>query len=349
MSARSRTGKLAHPIGGFFGLHTNPAAANSLWRLWRLDAERDLLLGNARSALAEFLKQRSARKLWLPSYVCEAAAESAAASAAALDFFPVDEALAPDSAFLARHLRRGDFVLAVDYFGMVPDAAFRRLVAERRDVRWIEDRAQALDVGSAAWGHWQLFSPRKLLGVPDGGILTRGRGPARRAPRSLRAPDIEGMLGAQAARLDDPAGRLSASWFAAYRRSEAAQEVALEAISAFTVSVLRSVDATGMRRARLSNWRTLHRALSAFAAWRRAPGAAPFGYVVRVRDAGRAQSRLAAKGVFAQRNWARLPSPRGRFPEAHRLTRELLTLPCDHRYDAAGMRAVARIARECLA
>lgn len=342
MSARARPGKLEHPVGGFFALHTPRASACSIWRMWRLDEKRDLLLGNARSALALFLRRRSARKTWLPAYICEAAAEGAEAGAGVVDFFPVDEALVPDSAFLARRLRGGDFVVAVDYFGIAPDAAFRQLVAQRRDVRWIEDRAQALDVGGAAWGDWQLFSPRKLLGVPDGGILTRG------GPGAGEVPDIEPMLSAQAARLDDPACRRSRSWFAAYRRSEAAQEVALNAISQLTLSVLRAADAAAMARTRRANWRTLHRTLAALAAWRRPPGRAPFGYVVRVRNAERAQARLAAKGVFAQRHWARLPSSRRRFPEAHRLAAELLTLPCDHRYDAAGMRAVARIARECL-
>jgi dTDP-4-amino-4,6-dideoxygalactose transaminase len=334
--------RLHPPIGGFFGLYTPTPSARSVWRLWRLDAKRDLSLGNARSALAQFLKQRNARKLWLPAYVCETAAEGAEAGAASVDFFPVDETLAPDIAFLRSHLRCGDFVLAVDYFGVAPDAAFRRLVAERRDVGWIEDRAQALHVGDAAWGNWQLFSPRKLLGVPNGGILTRG------GPRIAKAPDIDRMLSAQLARLDDPGCKLDRGWIAAYRRSEAAQKVALNAISAFTLAVLRAADATAMARARRSNWWTLHRALSSLAAWRRPPGPAPFGYVVRVRNAGRAQARLAQRGVFAQRHWARLPSPRRRHPLAHRLAGELLTLPCDHRYDATGMHAVARVARECL-
>jgi dTDP-4-amino-4,6-dideoxygalactose transaminase len=337
-----------NPIGGFFGLHTPRSARGSLSQLWRLDANRDLFLGNARSALAQFLAVRRARKLWLPAYVCEAAAEGAEAGAASIDFFPVDDALAPDSAFLERRLRRGDFVLAVDYFGRAPGAAFRRLVAARRDVGWIEDRAQALDIGAAAWGEWQLFSPRKLLGVPDGGILTGGLAPERRAQKPLAPPQIKEMLAAQAARLDDPAGRHSHAWFPAYQRSEAAQKVALNAASALTLAIMQAVDAAAMARARRANWRMLHRALAPLAAFRGPPGPSPFGYVIRVRDAGRAQGRLAAKGVFAQRHWARLPSPAVRFPDAHRLAAQLLTLPCDHRYDGNGMRAVARVVRECL-
>ena len=119
-------------------------------------------------------------------------------------------------------------------------------------------------------------------------------------------------------------------------------------MSQLTLSLLRAADARSLARARRANWRCLQAMLAPFAAWRGAPGPAPFGYVVRVPDAGRTQAQLAAQGVFAQRHWARLPSPPRRFPDAHRLARQLLTLPCDHRYDARAMRAVARVVRKCL-
>ena len=37
------------------------------------------------------------------------------------------------------------------------------------DIFWIEDCAQAL-VPDVPWGDWQIFSPRKLFGVADGGV-----------------------------------------------------------------------------------------------------------------------------------------------------------------------------------
>jgi dTDP-4-amino-4,6-dideoxygalactose transaminase len=340
--------RLGQPVGGFFALQTPMRVARSVYELWQLDPARHIMLGNARSALAALLRERRARRVWLPAYICEAAAEGAAAGAPAIDFYPVDERLEPDPAFLDRRLRRGDYVLGVDYFGRVPGARFRRLVAARRDIGWIEDRAQALSV-RAAWGDWQLFSPRKLLGVPDGGIIT---GPPRATPRlpdaALAPPRIDGMLAVQAARLDDPACRRSHLWFPAYRRSEASQRVERAAISALTLALLHAADAGVLARRRAANWRVLRARLRDLAAFAGATGPAPYGFPIRVRDAGGLQEQLAARGVFAQRLWAKLPSPRRAFPEAHRLAGEVLTLPCDQRYAGRDMQSVARAVRDCM-
>lgn len=308
------------------------------------------MLGNARSALAQLLTQRRARRVWLPAYICDAAAVGAAAGASAIDFYPVDPMLHADVGFLDGRLRRGDYVLGVDYFGRSPAREFRRLVAARRDVGWIEDRAQALDV-AATWGDWQLFSPRKLLGVPDGGIVTAARPAlARRAGAgaAVAPPRIEAMLAVQAARLDDPRCVRSRLWFSAYRRSEANQRVERSAMSRLSLDLLAAADAPAIARRRAANWRTLRTLLGDVMAFDGACGPAPYGFPIRVRDAGGLHERLAARGVFAQRIWARLPSPRRRFPEAHRLARELLTLPCDQRYAASDMQAVARAVRACL-
>jgi hypothetical protein len=345
-SARA-SARLEYPVGGFFALHTPSRLTHSLFDLWQLDLRRHIFLGNARSALARFLAHRNARRIWLPAYICESAVEGAAAGASAIDFYPVDEQLNPDSAFLDRRLRRGDYALAVDYFGRTPHARFRRLVAARRDVNWIEDRAQALHTGPV-WGDWELFSPRKLLGVPDGGILAGRRKPGLRLPERLAPPRIERMLAAQAARLDDPACRQSGGWFAAYRRSESMQRVEATAMSALSLALLNAAEARTLVRRRAANWRVLHALLREVAAFGRPPGPAPLGFVLRARDAARLQERLIARGVFAQRHWARLPSPRRSFPEAHRLASELITLPCDQRYGEREMRAVARVVRQCL-
>jgi len=51
---------------------------------------------------------------------------------------------------------------------------------------------------------------------------------------------------------------------------------------------------------------------------------------------------MATERVFCARHWADLPSPGADFPAEHDLSRRLLTLPCDHRYDAADMARVAQ-------
>src|SRR5581483_4064910 len=144
-------------------------------------------------------------------------------------FFAVDERLDPDPDALDRQLEPGDAVVVIDYFGRLPPVALRALAARRRDVQWIEDRAQRLDPADG-WGDFLIYSPRKLVGVPDGGVVVaRGPLPALPAPRArpatLQAPS--GLL-----RLEDDAA--SETWFARFREEEAAHSAAPEAISRLT-------------------------------------------------------------------------------------------------------------------
>jgi hypothetical protein len=57
---------------------------------------------------------------------------------------------------------------------------------------------------------------------------------------------------------------------------------------------------------------------------------------------------LTAKGIFPAIHWSDLPSP-PTFLAAHGLASELLTLPCDHRYDADAMLRMADIVRDTAA
>jgi hypothetical protein len=72
---------------------------------------------------------------------------------------------------LNAQLLADDLVIVADYFGWPPNQIFRDWVRERPDVLWVEDRAQVLWTGDPPWAPWCVFSARKLLGVPNGGIL----------------------------------------------------------------------------------------------------------------------------------------------------------------------------------
>lgn len=344
-AARAR---LRVAIGGFFELHLPEIRPGlSVASLWGLRPGSMASFENGRSALARLLAHARVRVLWLPAYICESVVEGAQAAGAECRYYGVGEVLEPDCAALESGLRAGHCVLGVDYFGRLPGRAFRRLAARRRDVLWVEDRAQALDPGPS-WGDWLLYSPRKLLGVPDGGILVAARRddlPADRRP-DVGAP---ALLFAQALRKLDPARQSGTDWFALYRRSEARQRVTRKPMSALSLAQLGSADARLLGARRLANYALLQRLLGDLAFFGAPLPRAPFGFAIRVPRGERLWERLCRAGIYAQRHWARLPSPRREFAAEHRLAAELITLPCDQRYGAAEMRAVGARVRKLLA
>src|SRR5207302_4980229 len=86
-------------------------------------------------------------------------------------FYHVGRDLEADVSKLNREAVPGDLVVGVDYFGYPVGSALRGLSTTRGDLFFVEDRAQALAPSGDFWGDWCLYSPRKLLGVADGGIL----------------------------------------------------------------------------------------------------------------------------------------------------------------------------------
>jgi hypothetical protein len=170
----SSTGE--RPIGGFIGLELPLVErADSVLALWTSGRSWWAGFANARSALAYLLRRTASRRLWLPAYYCPHTASSLAPTIP-IQFYPVVDDLGAPPPMLDDALRTGDAVVFVCYFGTGPGAAWDDLRRDHPTLLWIEDRAQALWPSARPATQWVLYSPRKVLGVPDGGILL-GEGP----------------------------------------------------------------------------------------------------------------------------------------------------------------------------
>lgn len=324
---------LARAIGGVMpAVADGPPIPDSLWRAWGAGGRAAAGFANARSALAALIAERGPTRVWLPAYACPALAAATAAAAVETRFYAMDAALEPDAAGLARQLRAGDAVVVIDHFGRPPGAAWRALAADFPDLLWIEDRAQALDTAAPPFGEVRLFSPRKLIGVGDGGILV--------AESPLPAPRSAAPLAwaPEAARALDPDGDAPEGWYGLFRRREAAQAVGGRAASDRTLAALAATAAPPLAEARRANWRVLAEALGAYALWPIAsPAFAPLAFPILVEDAAQTVERLAARRIWAPRHWSDPPSPATEFPAAHWLAAHCVSLPLDQRYGAADM------------
>lgn len=316
---------------------TDEVSGQSLWDFWTAGANW-AAYSSARSALAALLADREVRRVWLPAYACPALMEGAIAGGRQAAWYAVDERLEPRLEDL-QSMRSGDAVVGIDYFGRSPSEDFRALVRARPDVLWIEDRAQALAPGPA-WGAVRLFSPRKLIGVGDGGLLV-----AETKLPQPSAPPSRTEAGAQAARAGDSDGQAPETWFPAFQAQEAAFAVDAAAMSPRTAQALRGCLAEPLIAARRRNAGCLAAALADIALWPEPPTWPPLAFPILVADAAAFVRGMAAQGVFCARHWADLPSPE-RFGPAHDLARRLVSLPCDHRYGEEDMARVVRAVRQ---
>lgn len=333
------------PVGSFFplGLLDIPPSPDSVWDAWCGRGRPCITAWTARAAFARLIAIKSPRRVWLPAYSCPELA--AAVPAALLRFFPMDEDLSPKCDVLRRSLRAGDLLLATDYFGWPPGSKFLKFMAERPDVLWVEDRAQCLFTDTPPWAPWVLYSPRKLVGVPDGGIVVSAADTAvdtaggQYADASLALPELM--------RFEDTAETNNKDWYRAFKSREARFTTEPRPMSRMTEALLRRIPLRPLVEARRRNYEFLFERLSLRAAWRRpAAGVTPFGLVIRTRDGAALGAALADQRLFCQRYWPTLAVGASEFPWENELARSHVTLPCDQRYDESSlMRLVEAVYR----
>jgi dTDP-4-amino-4,6-dideoxygalactose transaminase len=318
-------------IGGVFAAAPEGApVAGSVWAAWTAGWPHVAAYRTARSALAALLADRRPGRLLLPDYTCEAIWRHGAVA------YPIGPDLQPDVDRLAALLRPGDAVVGVNYFGRSPSPAFRALAASRPDVLWIEDRAQALEPGAPAWGEVVIYSPRKLLGVADGGVMV-SRSPL---PQPAAGPDDDSLWAPEDARAGDPDGNEPQAWYPLFQRREAAFAVDAAPMSARTMKALRAAKIAPIVAARRANWRTLAGRLGEHALWPQLdPDFAPLAFPILVTDAAASVRALAEHRLWCPRHWADLPGAPG--PAARALSERLVSLPCDQRYGEADMQRLA--------
>ena len=344
-------------IGGFLPLDPGPplgcGGTESVAERWRAGAAAWHGFRNGRSALALGACAAFApiRRLWMPAFACRALEEGAQAAlqaglAGECAVYPLrpDGPLEADPAFLARHVAPGDAVLVIAYFGAPPGPALRDLAARRPDVIWIEDRAQALWPGPA-WGDALLYSPRKLLGVPDGGYLHLSPQGAARA-RTLQAEPpspIPPSPWPALRRFEDESAR--AEWFPPYRAAEARARVGPGAPSRMTGALLARQDFGAIAACRRANHALLASLVPAhFQLLLALDGGVPLGLPLLLPDAAATAARMAEAAIFCPVLWPE-PSDPGPCARARALAGRVLLLPVDQRYGPEEMERVASVFR----
>jgi len=335
------------PIGGFFALEL-PTAKGGVHQFWS-GKHPTACFVNARSALAALIAAERPQKVWLPAFLCSALAD--AVPTGLRRYYSVGSNLSPQVSAL-EEVRGGEMVVGIDYFGWLPSPDFLDFVSARPDVLFVEDCSHCLAPEEPGWGGWRLFSPRKLLGVVDGGILVAvGHGLQVPQPKQVNA-NSGSQWQAPLLRFEDEAQDYERLWHSANQAKEELMGVSDSAMTRLSCTLLQLIEPKPLIERRMANFLALEAEL---APWmlplRRRPGPAPFTFPLRLNESQRDPllECLFSERIFAAVHWRDLPSPVECFPIEHQLAKELISLPCDHRYGADDMSRIVQTVLRALA
>jgi hypothetical protein len=235
-------------------------------------------------------------------------------------------------------------VLFIDYFGWrTPPAWFER--AKARGALILEDASQALltsRIGTAA--DFLLMVPRKFVGVPDGALLMATSDRALPA-LELEKPPAEwwrlALAACEGRSAFDRTGEAK-DWYPQFLEAEERQPLGGFGMSPYSRDLLANCFlGEAMASRRRSNYEILAEALSEIALFPELPTTVvPIGFPARTTDRDRVRSALFGCEIYPPVHWDIRDVVPERFASSHALSREIMTLPCDHRYDAADMERI---------
>jgi hypothetical protein len=324
-------------IGGMFGLETG--AAVTLARRQPSPtclSGPHLLLATGRSAFTFLIRTLHPSVVWLPSYLCGVVMGAFPAHLVRVRFYAVDERLRIADKGWLEEVQAGDMVVFIDYFGF-NQWSDTGAEARKRGAWIVEDACQALlNERFCDRSHYVVFSPRKFVGVPDGGILL-AQGDTPLPEQNLPPPPARWWLDAfTASSLRSEFDRHGGDrrWFELSRQAGVAGPVEPYRMSELSQLLLKHViDFAEVGRKRRENFRRLAAALPELAMFVDLPAeVVPLGFPIRLAARDEIREALFAEGIYPPTHWPLDGVIPKSFSASHALAERILTLPCDQRY-----------------
>lgn len=317
-------------IGGFLELEM-PAATGPLH-------PQAINFQSARAAFLALLIAGRPKRVWLPYYLCFTMLSSLRQAGIDAAFYSIDRKLhIKDDISLAD----GDWLLFVDYFGLRSDHA--AAVAERYGrERVVIDASQALFSGPFNCLA-TVYSPRKFIGVPDGGVLVT------EVPVQRPAVRDEGSFERALPLLKRAAFRPEDAYAEHHRAEKTLFDQQPVAMSQLTTHMLACVDYENVRRSRNDNFSFLHAQLGSrnLLSFQPAQANGPLCYPLLLEhvDGAGLRQHLIGRRIFVPTYWRDVLDLVPEGAEEAILVHQLVPLPCDQRY---GKKEMQRIVDACL-
>lgn len=278
---------------------------------------------SARAGLYAILKAANCRRIFIPYYVCDAVLSAIRVAGCVVDFYSLNAAFEIDEAIA---LAEGDLVLLVDYYGLCRTQIENQLTLFPKNSVIVDC--------SQAWFQAPfdclatIYSPRKFLPVPDGGVVHTSLKLDAQEPDEHRSIERYQYLLARVTAEPEASREL-------YLESEAQLEFpSLRGISAFTRKLIEVTDQDFIKARRARNWEVLNDLRAVNQLGFEPAGQTPICYPLMFDGAGQLRDELRKVRVFAPLYW-----PGVTCTNAHEkaLVRDTLYLPIDHRYGEADM------------
>ncbi len=313
-------------IGGYFGLDL-PNYGDPFPNTYKFQS--------GRAALRAVLEASDIKSVFLPVYICDAVVQAAVDSGVVIERYELDDFLYPKN--LPNPLPEKSVVLYVNYFGLC-DKNVDCLLGEIQKKQLIIDNSHSL-FSSSKNTMAAIYSVRKFIGVPDGGLLVSNL-------LDIKMPESEDEVSLERMRalLLRVAYSARAGYMSYVKNEKTLNNTKPLRMSRLTNRLMASIDMTMVKRVRRENFLELAGQLDNVNKfkWLISLDSVPLCYPLLLNEnVDRIKKILIEKGVFIPTYWPEVKSRAAYNSLEYRLTNHCLFVPCDHRYATTQMKDVA--------
>jgi len=329
-------------IGGKFGL---PKEINNQDNLPQFLSDDPLLLFNARACIKIIVDTLKPRICWVPSFLCPTITTAIDLRFTEIKFYPINENLEFSSSKFLKEIQPDDLLLFIDYFGF----PFKEDLIEElhnKKVTLLQDCSQALFTDhKKSRADYCFYSPRKFIGVPDGGIL-HAKNLQQLSKIELLPPPTEilyPLINAVILRREFDRYGMENNWNRYFKLANSQFTPQNIKMSDFSQALLlKGFNYNLIKSQRRRNYQKLLSKLYDFAIFKILPrNVIPLGFPIRINHRDKIQNSLAQKGIFCPIHWEIKDIIGINSSKSLKLSQNILTLPCDQRYQEEDMAYIA--------
>ena len=292
-------------------------------------------LNSARNCLAYLIEAKGINKILLPDYLCDSIYTTCEKLNVSIAVYPIDTNFEP--LWKKINVEEEEYLYLVDYFGQLSDSCIS-YAFEVSDSRLIIDEVQAL-FASPKDGIDTLYSPRKFLGVPDGGFLYTDAQLKRSLQQDKSGSRIVHLVG----RLEENA---SAFYQIRQQNDEALDNEPIKRMSKLTKALLGSIDDQLIINSRVENYRTLAAVLDGYNPLNLTEPSCPFAYPLQVNNGLEIKKQLAKRKIYIPTLWPNVLDNCPKDSVAYQYSANILPIPCDQRYGYGDMEKILDALRD---
>jgi hypothetical protein len=317
------------PIGGFFELE------NIRKREMPFLHQDAISLSSGRASLNFILKTLRPSLVYVPFYTCNALLQPIWLNNIAYEFYPINEHLEPAGGI---ELQDGQYLIYINYFG-IKSAAVENLISKFGN-KLIVDNSQAFFEPEHR-GIFSFNSARKFFGVPDGSFFYS---PVRVAETFEENENYS---------TNHLINRALGNFETAYKEfQDYGQTISCEVrkISTLAHKILKTIDYERVAEIRKRNYLYLqdqlgiYNRMDSYLDSKKVPLCYPL-----LPDRFMDKKKFYENGIYIPTFWEDVVERDGsRFQFEKKLSRALLPLPVDHRYNEKDLGRVSQFVKEYL-